>query len=404
MTVWLCNPFDNLPGEDGRIQRYTLLSEALIQAGHQVVFWSSDFRHFTKTKRKVPPVYCHNGIHVRQIPTVTYYRNIGLQRLWSHWRLAQDWKRLALTYVAETQQKPDVILCSSPPIPLFKVGHYLAKKFGSKVFLDVQDPWPDCFYRVIPKCIRKIGTLLVKPFLMPLHLEIRQAYKCAVGVSGLSDAYRTFTKREDFQEFVLCMRLPTNLDIKMKAHELRLCYLGNLGSTYYLETVMKGMEQLIKDKKPVQLTVAGGGPKKELVEKYAALYPQIRFKGFIDEDGLDHVLRDSDVGLIPVSAETFALFAGKMIDYTGYGLAVLNGLTGGTERALSEYGAGVMYQVNDHLSFVSTVNKMLENPSWVLQMRHNARKLAEAKFNADKVFPAFVRWIEEKAGSPFRAV
>jgi glycosyltransferase involved in cell wall biosynthesis len=397
MVVWLCNPFDNLPGEDGRIQRYTLLSEALIQAGHQAVFWSSDFRHFTKARRKVPSAYCHNGINVRLIPTMPYYRNIGLQRLWSHWRLAQDWQRLALAYVADTQQKPDVILCSSPPTSLFKAANFLAKQFGAKTLLDVQDPWPDHFYRVIPKCIRKIGTLLVKPLLMPLHQEIRYAYKCADGVSGLSDEYRVFVKREDFKEFVLCMRLPANLEIKIKEHELRLCYLGNLGSTYYLETVMKGMEQLIKDKKAVQLTVAGGGPKKGLVEKYAALYPQIRYKGFLDEGGLDTVLQNSDVGIIPMSANTYVLFAGKMIDYTGYGLAVLSGLTGGTERVLAEYSAGVMYQVDGHLSFVNEVNRMLENPSWVLQMKRNARKLAEAKFDADKIFPDFVRWIEEKS-------
>ena len=48
MTVWIVNPFDNLPLEGFRPQRYWLMAEAFVEAGHNVVFWSSDFNHSTK--------------------------------------------------------------------------------------------------------------------------------------------------------------------------------------------------------------------------------------------------------------------------------------------------------------------------------------------------------------------
>jgi len=400
MVVWICNPFDNLPGEDGRTQRYTLLSEALIQAGHQVVFWSSDFRHFTKAKRKVPPVYCHNGIHVRQIPTVPYYRNIGLQRLWSHWRLAQDWKRLALTYVAETQQKPDVILCSSPPISLFRAEERLAKQFNVKIFLDVQDIWPETFYRVLPKWCHPFGTLLF----MPLHLKIQRAYKRADGVSSVSGAYQSIIRRDDLKVFPLGARLPKHLEDRTITHELRLCYIGNLGSGYPLEEVFAGTEQLIKNGKAVSLTVAGDGPKRGIVEHYAARYPNIRYMGFLGNDGLERVLQNADVGILPATANSGAVGANKIADYGKCGLAILNGLEGPPAKMLADYSAGVPYQVDNPLSFVEAVSGMLDNPSWVAQMGRNARQMVEEQLDADKIYPAFARWLEEKAGSPFRAV
>ena len=45
MTVWIQNPFDNLPQEGFRKQRYWLMAEAFVRAGHDVVYWTSDFSH-----------------------------------------------------------------------------------------------------------------------------------------------------------------------------------------------------------------------------------------------------------------------------------------------------------------------------------------------------------------------
>ena len=393
MVVWICNPFDILPGEDGRPMRYALLSEALVQAGHKVVLWSSDFHHLLKSKRQIPSSYCHNGIDVRLIPTMPYYRNIGLQRVWSHRRFAQAWRQRAVAYATDTQQKPDVIICSTPPISLFEAGESLAKQFGAQTLLDVQDVWPETFYRVLPRLCRPIGKLLFAP----LHRKMRRAYQRANGVSSVSEAYRDIIRRDDMKVFPLGMKLPMDLEDKTKAHELRLCYVGNLGSGYCFEAVLTGMEQLIKSRKVVQLTVAGDGPKRGLIEKYAALYPQIRYKGFVDHAGLDTILRTSDIGIVPMTADSGVSIPNKIVDYAGYGMAVLNGLKGSSEKTLAEYDAGIMYQVEDHLSFVDAVSRMLDNPFWVAQMGRNARKLAEEHFDADTIYPAFARWIEEQS-------
>ena len=398
MTVWICNPFDILPGEGGRQMRYALLAEALVLAGHRVVFWSSDFHHLLKSRRTVSSVYCHNGIDVRLVPTFPYYRNVGIRRLRSHRRFAQEWRKQAIAYVAQTEQNPDVILCSTPPLSLFPVGEWLAKQFHAKIFLDVMDVWPETFYRVLPKWCRSLGRLLF----MPLHRKVQGAYNRADGMSSVAEAYRPIIKRHDLKVFPHGMKLPDYAEYEKKTQELRLCYIGNLGSGYCLEAIMAGMEQLIKRQKAVQLTVAGDGPKRELVEKYASVYPQIRYTGFVDYCKLDLILRDSDVGVVPMKADSGVSIPYKIADYAGYGLAVLNGLGGTAEKVLAEYGAGVPYQVESPVSFVDAVNGMLDNPSRVARMKRNARKLAEEKFDATTIYPDFVRWIEQvvEAGKP----
>ena len=53
MRVWIENPFDNLPSEGFRPQRFWLMARAFAAAGHDVTLWTSDFNHTTKKARIV---------------------------------------------------------------------------------------------------------------------------------------------------------------------------------------------------------------------------------------------------------------------------------------------------------------------------------------------------------------
>ena len=53
MKVWIECPFDNLPEEGYRKQRYRLMAEAFLSEGHEVVYWTTDFNHGTKARRRI---------------------------------------------------------------------------------------------------------------------------------------------------------------------------------------------------------------------------------------------------------------------------------------------------------------------------------------------------------------
>ena len=91
MTVWIQNPFDNLPSEGYRKQRYWLMCEAFARAGHQVVFWTSSFSHARKGMRDEGSGIRGQGIEVRLIPTLPYPKNVCFARIHSHRAYAREW-------------------------------------------------------------------------------------------------------------------------------------------------------------------------------------------------------------------------------------------------------------------------------------------------------------------------
>ncbi|MBR1921951.1 MAG: glycosyltransferase WbuB, partial [Kiritimatiellae bacterium] len=83
MRVWIENPFDGLPVEGHRPQRYWLMAEAFARAGHAVTLWTSDFSHATKLPRRLTQAG-PDAFALRLVATRPYARNVSLARIRSH--------------------------------------------------------------------------------------------------------------------------------------------------------------------------------------------------------------------------------------------------------------------------------------------------------------------------------
>ena len=99
MTVWIVNPFDNLPTEGYRPQRYWLMARAFSEAGHRVTYWSSDFSHAHKAPRRCDKLVERQGFRLTLVPTRPYPSTICLRRVWSHGALARTGRQMAFRYV-----------------------------------------------------------------------------------------------------------------------------------------------------------------------------------------------------------------------------------------------------------------------------------------------------------------
>lgn len=395
MTAWIVNPFDNLPLEGNRPQRYWLLARAFARAGHDVTLWTSDFSHARKAKRVLRGLDggerkrgCWGtrwssgetpDFRVVLVETPAYRANIGLRRIWSHRAFARRWRELA-----GGEPPPDVLVTSLPPLAL---GQAAGAARAARTFwiVDVMDAWPETFERIVPRAL-----------LAPLRGVARRIYCGADAVTAVAERYvelaRTYGATCPTRVFhhgierVDAAPAPVRTD-----RAFRLAYAGNMGASYDLATVVEAVKGL----DGVALDLAGSGPDEAALCARAAGCARIRFHGYLGDRALREMLAACDAAVIPMFDASCVGVPYKIADYAAAGLPILNTLHGETARLLRDYGAGVSYPAGDAAALRTAVGAWracVRTPAWE-RLRDGARRLAAA-FDAHEVYGGYVAWVE----------
>ena len=375
MNVWIVNPFDNLPPEGLRPQRYWLMARAFVRAGHRVTYWSADFSHAYKRPRDSETVEGeYEGIALRLVHEPPYGKNICFKRLWSHWRFARNWLSAA---IALADHGPDVLVVSSPPLALGAAAREFCRRTGARLVIDVQDAWPETFKRVAPRFL-----------LAPLAMLARRNYRAADAITAVATRYLDLVRSYGAACPMHLCYLGIEAKCRMENGEwhspFRLAYIGNMSRSYDLATVVNAVREM----PDATLDLAGAGPDEPALKARAAGCDRIRFHGYLEEGDLRRLLVESDVGIIPMFDDSCVGVPGKLSDYTSAGLPVINALTGETASLLARYGAGVQYTAGDRGSFIAATSAA----------RHLEKKSAidlSVEFDAEKLYNGYVNFVEK---------
>ena len=393
MTVWIINPFDNLPMEGNRPQRYWLMARAFVGAGHRVVLWTSDFSHATKRRRLLVAENPDPAIEVRMVPTMPYPRNICLRRGFSHRALAREWRRRA----EAAGERPDVIVASTPPLSLCAAALDFAHANGARFIADIMDAWPETFYRVAPAWL-----------LSPLRSTARRIYRSADTISAVAARYldlaasygataptRLAYHGIDLQKFEglkvrkfegLRTRECEGLKVpRFESSKVHLAYLGAMSTSYDLETVIDAIAAM----PDVTLGIAGSGPKEAALRARAAGCPRIRFHGFLGDAELRALLAKCDVGLVPMFPDSCVGVPYKLADYAAAGLKVVECLGGETESLVARHHAGLHYEAGNVESLKGCLTSLMAPPDPAYDPAAFA-----AEFDAARIMDGYVAWVQ----------
>ena len=373
MTVWIQNPFDNLPSEGYRKQRYWLMAEAFVRAGHDVVYWTSDFSHAKKVARlQGCEVAGLQGCEVRMIATLPYRKNVSIARIRSHRAYAKEWLRLA-----RDAGRPDLIVTSVPTLSAALAALGLGRMFDAKVVVDVQDAWPETFERLAPKGLGWLAHLLLTPWRTDARLMI---YRKADLVTGVCDRYRELTGREDYYRAYLGIEEKEKGEGRKEKvwtaganRKIRLVYSGNLGKSYDLGTIVKAVEANVD----FELDVAGYGG-------FACACPRVKFHGMLSASDLQALFAQCDIGIVPMANESWVGIPNKLFDYSAAGLAIVSSLGGESAHLLRKYRCGVTYRYGDAASLAAAIRQVMTFD------RGASQAMCAAEFDARTIYDAYV--------------
>jgi glycosyltransferase involved in cell wall biosynthesis len=378
----------------------------LCARGHQVLWWTSAFSHFTKSWERdkdgiveISPnysLYCLRG--------TGYTRHFSLKRFLDHRVIAKKFKRYA-----PKVNKPDLMVVSTPPHDLaFEAVRY-AKKNHIPVFVDVKDPWPDSFLQHFPKILQKIG----KAILFFERRMTRIALRNADGIIsvtqpqlqfGLDYAGRLANKydrvffngyrRINPGEMTLRPELESVINKIKQDKKFAVLFIGTFSVTHNPAILIDCAAKLKQHN--IVFVLAGAGEFYNELKKQKKDLDNVEFTGWVNKNEIEIIVKYASIGMCPTPF-IMDILPNKSLIYLAAGLPVISSFEGDLKELLEKQNAGFYYKPGDLEELAIQILYLYQNPQDYRRISENAKKLYETTFNSDNIYTNYTLHLESSA-------
>jgi glycosyltransferase involved in cell wall biosynthesis len=406
-NVLVVAQFTQLPGEKGNNRgRFKLICEMLAENGYKVTVVTSRFRELDRTFRKEEAIYKEAPYKIVILDEVGYYRNISLRRIYSMWSFTRNLK----DFLNTSKEAYDLVYACVPGLDSALAAGKFANRKNIPFVIDVQDVWPEVMYDLVLD-VPVISDIIFSP----LQIMANLVYGMADGVMAVSKTYLEIAERKNTKaskrDYVF---IGTNLDsfdrnhttqthaIKKDQGEFWIAYIGSLGHSYDIKTLIKGAKIANDNGINVRPVILGSGPLEGEFKKLAhEIGSNAIFTGWVDHLTMMSYLKSSDAVINAIKRKAPQSITNKIGDYLSSGRPILNGsLNMELLDLLKEYKFGINYEPENPSSLSEAIKKIYSmNEQEREQMGMNARRLAEEKFDRKNTYPKIIEMIKELAES-----
>lgn len=422
LVVWVLQTGEPLHTDDDglRPMRAMNLSNALTQAGHKVVLWSSSFYHQKKKHRSAEYklVKIHETLEVRLVPSPGYRRNIGFGRLFDHALLAVKLKRLL---EAETS-RPDVIFVGYPPIEFAYVAINFSAKNGIPSVLDVKDQWPHIFVEAFPR----LAQPLVKIAFFVYFWLARKTIFRATSLVSMTSAFlswaqdfggrsriakdavfplTSYSEELSTDEVLHAKEWWRDLGLQLDDSKIiRLIFAGSLSKSFDFKPIAAIAKMANDNNMPWQFIICGAGDQEAEVRNLFTGLSNAIFPGWVDRKKIAALADSSQIGLAPYkNVQNFNdNLPNKIMDYMSLGLAVISPLRGEVKKLIDDFQVGVTYDEQDERGLYQQILSLVADDESLSRMRSASRAAYDQNFRGEKVYERLVQHIENLAAQEGR--
>ncbi len=422
MRVWLLQRAEPTPHDNEgaqRLLRTGILARTLVEAGHQVTWWTSTFDHYNREQRhdesrRIP---VQPGYDIQYLYGPEYRKNISLRRLKNHRMVAREFAALA----AGADPKPDVVVASIPTAELAVEAVRFGNRRGVPVVLDIRDLWPDVFFDVLPALARP----LVRMLSISMNRAQREASRQATAIIGLTEGFvewglsragrsrgpldRVFFmgyqgKPRPAAASEAAARFWDELGVDDDPQILTVAFVGTLGFMFDFDPVFEAARSLESRGAAVRFVICGDGARRKAIETAAAGLSNVVFPGWVTEDRIETLFARSAVGLTPyIESTNFILnLPNKPAEYMNGGLALAHGLgRGELFRLIEERGCGFSY-AGDGEVLAEQLAALAAQAGRLAGLRDCARATFSELLQGQSVYGEMVSYLEGIAGQENR--
>lgn len=294
-------------------------------------------------------------------------------------------------------ESPDVVIGTSPPLPIAIAGYIIGRLKGANVIFEVRDLWPESLegvgigekkswiYTFVAAVVRflykhsdhiVVVTPAFKEYLnkswnVPLE-------KMSVVVNGVET--ERFRPQSSDPEIRRQLGIPDNQFVA--------AYVGTMGMAHGLETLLQ-VAALLQDRAPqiTLLMVGDGGNRNDLLKIVAGRQlrnlvvaePQPREK-------IPAIINSADVclSLLKNQAVFKTVIPTKMLEYMACGRPVVLSVGGQAEQILREADAGISVEAENPAAITDAILAMYSDPAARKRFGENGRKYVTTNMERSK--------------------
>ncbi len=407
MKVWILQTGEPLHCDGGnpRPMRAMNLADALVAKGHDVVIWSSAFYHQDKRSRTAyyQEIEVSKGLLIRLVPSPGYSRNIGIGRLYDHFRLGKNLSRILKSFSSD---HPDVIFVGFPPIEAASVMVSFAHARAVPVVLDAKDQWPEIFLEVLPKFLWPLGRLVLYRY----FLERRRIFSRATAFCSMSDEFidwmcvvadrerrpvdcsapltaapREFSDAELGSAKRWWREQGVDLETKKRA-----VFIGSFSSAFDFYVIFLLAEMALANNNPCQFVICGEGGDSSAVRALFRGCRNVVVSGWIDSPKIKVLYESSSAMIAPYRPnDAFSRsIPNKIMDALCYGCAIISTLDGKTRSLVSSSRIGRCS--DDIKALYVELAQLIDDDAYRSSVSARCRDLYQTHFNFDVVYGALV--------------
>jgi glycosyltransferase involved in cell wall biosynthesis len=364
-NIWLVNHYASTPAT-GLGGRHHHLARGLARLGHRVTVIASRHHHLLRERLEtsaLPREEDVDGYRFLRLDVPRYVHAHDKRRVLA-WAVfaARLW-----TMRVAPEERPDVLLYSSPHLLGFLGAERLARRIGARLVFEVRDIWPLSLVEVGGFSPRHPAIRLFQ------WIEDRAYARADKVVSNLPGAVEhMFARGMDRAKFawisngialdeVECSEpLPAELSARIPAKGLRVAYTGTLGAANALGTLLDAAA-LLRDM-PVTFLMVGQGRERAALESQrdALGLDNVLFLGPVPKEQVQSVLAAVDVvyiGWIDASIYRFGISANKLPEYMYSAKPVIHAYSGKFDP-VKDFSAGLTVEAGNPQALAASFRRM----------------------------------------------
>jgi len=264
-------------GQSGRLWREEKHAHWLSEAGHKVLWLTSDFDHYGKVRRQITPDI--EGVEVRQFSVPQYKKNVSITRLLGNWLFAIQLLFLLLL----RRKRIDKIVCAYPTPESCLICVLVSKLTCLPLIIDMRDNWPEAL--ASGSRLSLVAKLFIA-YSNSLNFIIFSLHGYYIGMSdGVLKKIKLLRKNKLTE---LCLALPNTISIDSQVKEIPvslengkvyISFFGTLNSQFTFDMLSDSLNE-IKQKYPhVIFLIVGDGERYDEYKKAFCGFPNVQFLG-----------------------------------------------------------------------------------------------------------------------------